>query len=328
MAPTNKYSSDTPRDGVPRGNSDANRMGFSKLDAGEKSSAGNLNAQPAMAAIPPKRRKPIERKFNIAELIKIMYRGRWIILTTFVLAFAYSVYSTYSKPYIYGSSARMFIEKPPGGSQIAQIVTSPEAEDHSISNEVQFFKSHIVGGHVARLLHEYGSGDWQELDSLFIHAFGSTNAVPPDPRQVAMLHIVDNPKLPHKAGIADTNTIEERASDAVTISADPSNDYLVVTSEGYTPLDAAFVANLYIACFVMDDQARVRANSAALRSYLFTQKERSFDTLRRVENKLRDYMGTTNGMSAEDIAKSITTEYQDFKEKRQLVDVDLGLRKK
>ena len=258
----------------------------------------------------------------------MMYRGRWIILSTFVLAFAYSVYSTYSKPYIYGSSARMFIEKPPGGSQIAQIVGSPEAEDHSIANEVQFFKSHIVGGHVARLLHEYAMGDWHEVDSLFIHAFGSTNAVPPDPRQLAILRIVDNPKLPHKPGIADTVTLETRAADAVSISADPSNDYLVVTSEAYTPLDAAFVANLYIACFVMDDQARVRANSAALRQYLFTQKERSFDTLRNVENKLRDYLGETNGMSAEDIAKAITSQYQDFKEKRQLVDVDLGLRKK
>jgi len=224
MAPTNNYSSEIPRDGIPRGTSDANQMGFSKLSPGEKLSAGNFNAQPASAAIPPKRRKPIERKFNISELIKIMYRGRWIILTTFVLAFAYSVYSTYSKPYIYGSAARMFIEKPPGGSQIAQIVASPEAEDHSIANEVQFFKSHIVGGHVARLLHEYGSGDWQEVDSLFINAFGSASAVPPDPRQLAILRMVDNPKLPNKPGLADTNPLEKLAADAVTLSADPSND--------------------------------------------------------------------------------------------------------
>ena len=258
----------------------------------------------------------------------MMYRGRWIILSAFVLAFVYSVYSTYSKPYIYGSSARMFIEKPPGGSQIAQIVGSPSAEDHSIANEVQFFKSHIVGGHVARLLHEYAAGDWHEVDSLFINAFGSTNDVPPDPRQLAMTRIMDNPKLRFKPGIADTNTLEARASDAVTIAADPSNDYLVVASEAYTPLDAAFVANLYVACFVMDDQARVRTNSAALKQYLFTQKERSFDTLRNVENKLRDYMGETNGMSAEDIAKNITNQYQDLLQKRGLIEIDLGLRKK
>ena len=78
----------------------------------------------------------------------------------------------------------------------------------------------------------------------------------------------------------------------------------------------------------MDDQARVRANSAALRNYLFVQKQRSFDTLRGVENKLRDYLGETNGMSATDIAKSITTQYQDLKEKRGMVQIDLGLRQK
>jgi|GEM_PF-269268 len=352
MAPTNKYPSIPPGDDLPGGSprrdasrKDANDRSANDRSANDRSSSDNASAENSMgfsklspaehshrtvpvASAPAKRRKPIERKFNVSELIKMMYRGRWIILTTFVLAFAYSVYSTYSKPYIYGSSARMFIEKPPGGSQIAQIVGAPSAEDHSISNEMQFFKSNIVGGHVARLLHEYAMGDGHELDSLFLNAFGSINAIPPDPRQVAIIHAVDNPKLPSHPGFADTNTLEARASDAVNIAGDPSIDYLVVTSEGYTPIDAAFVANLYVACFVMDDQARVRANSAALKSYLFTQKERSFDTLRHVENKLRDYMGETNGMSAEDIAKGITAQYQELKQKRQLIEIDLGLRQK
>ena len=222
----------------------------------------------------------------------------------------------------------MFIEKPPGGSQIASIMASPEAQDHSIANEMQFFKSHIVGGHVARLLHEYAEGKWQEVDSLFVTAFGSADAVPPDPRQLSVLRMVDNPKIRNIPGIPDTNTLEARASDAVSIAADPSNDYLIVTSEAYTPLDAAFLSNLYIACFVMDDQVRVRSNSTALRNYLFTQKQRSYDTLQNVENQLRNYLGTTDGMSAEDIAKSITAQYQNMLEKRTLVQIDLGLRQK
>src|SRR5262249_4560141 len=153
--------------------------------------------------------------------------------------------------------------------------------------------------HVARLLHDYADGKWQETDSLFTDAFGVMKSLPPDPKQLSITRIVDNPKLRNRSGIADTGTIEGRATAAVTIAPDPSNDYLVVTSEGSSPLDAAFVANLYIACFIKDNQARVRANSIALKAYLFEQKERSFDTLRRIENKLRAYLGETNGMSAE-----------------------------
>ena len=311
---------------IPAGGPLPNAFGFSKLSAGD--SADSRAFAPIPAGSLPKRRKPVERKLNVAELIKVMYRGRWIILTSFVVVFAYSVYSTYSKPYIYGSSTRMFLDKPPGGTQVAQIVGGDNQEDHSIANEVQFFRSHIVGQHVARLLHEYAEGNGTEIDSLFTLAFGSTKDLPPDPRQIAVIRINDNPKLPAKKGIPDLGTLEVRAASAVAIAPDGTNDYLLVTSEAYTPLDAAFLANLYVAVFVNDNQARVRENSANLKAYLFAQKERSFDTLRKVENRLREYLGETNGMSAEDIAKNVTNQYQDLKQKRVLVEVDLNLRKR
>ncbi len=331
MDSTDKYSSQSGED-QPSGGKDKlnpNQWGFSKFGASDSPSAEPRPSAPQVpASVAPKRRKPAERKLNFSELIKVMYRGRWIVLTAFVIAFTYTVYSTYSKPYIYGSSARMFIDRPKGGSEVAQIVGGPTSEDHSIANEMLFFKSHIVGSHVGRLLHQYAQGNWQEIDSLFTDAFHSTKDVPPDPRQLAVIRMVDNPKLKPIPGIPDTATLEERASQAVNVAAEASNDYLDVSSEAYTPLDAAFLCNLYIACFVKDDRVRVRENSDDLKNYLFAQKERSFDTLRRVENDVRNYLGVTNGMSVEDLAKSLTDQYEDMSKKRQLIEVDLGLREK
>ncbi len=263
-----KYSSLPSEDQSSGGKDDPkpNQWGFSKFGASEspreepRASAPAVPASPAVpAAMVPKRRKPVERKLNFSELIKVMYRGRWVVLTAFVIAFTYTVYSTYSKPYIYGSSARMFIDRPKGGSEVAQIIGGPTSEDHSMANEMLFFKSHIVGSHVGRLLHQYAEGNLQEIDSLFTDAFHSAKDVPPDPRQLAVIRMVDNPKLKQLPGIPDTATLEERASQAVNIAAEASNDYLDVSSEAYTPLDAAFLCNLYIACFVKDDRvARAR----------------------------------------------------------------------
>ncbi len=327
MAPIDKSDEFSQKEEA-RSGASPNAFGFSKLSSGENPNFG----QSAHHAVPSgpvqKKRKPVERKLNVAELIKVMYRGRWIILSTFIIVFSYSVYSTFSKPYIYGASTRMSLDKPPGGSQIAQIVGGQASEDHSTANEMQFFKSHVVGQHVARLLHDYAEGKWAEIDSLFLSAFHSTKDVPPDPRQLAVIRINDNPKSKLVPGIADLGTLEARASAAVSIAADASSDYLLVASEAYTPIDAAFLANLYVAVFVKDNEARVRANSAALKSYLISQKDRSFDTLRKVESKLRDYLGTTSGMSAEDIAKNVTNQYQELKQKRQLVEIDLNLRRK
>ncbi len=332
MNPADNNSSN-PGDDLPSKGKDKlnpEQWGFSEFGASDAPRAEPRAKAPTLPAnMMPKRRKPAERKLNFSELIKVMYRGRWIVLTSFVIAFTYTVYSTYSKPYIYGSSARMFIDRPKGGSEVAQIVGGPTSEDHSMANEMLFFKSHIVSGHVARLLHQYATGNWQEIDSLFTDAFHSAKDVPPDPRQLAVIRMVDNPKLKSVPGIPDTVTLEERASQAVNIAAEGSNDYLDVSSEAYTPLDAAFLCNLYIACFVKDDRVRVRENFRTdLKNYLFSQKERSFDTLRRVENQLRNYLGETNGMSVEDLAKSVTTQYEEMKAKRQLVEVDLGLRER
>jgi capsular exopolysaccharide synthesis family protein len=330
MEPEDNYSS--PSEDQPSGGKDdpkPNQWGFSKFGASESPREEARASAPAVTpAMMPKRRKPVERKLNFSELIKVMYRGRWVVLTAFVIAFTYTVYSTYSKPYIYGSSARMFIDRPKGGSEVAQIIGGPTSEDHSMANEMLFFKSHIVGSHVGRLLHQYAEGNLQEIDSLFTDAFHSAKDVPPDPRQLAVIRMVDNPKLKPIAGIPDTATLEERASQAVNIAAEASNDYLDVSSEAYTPLDAAFLCNLYIACFVKDDRVRVRENSDDLKNYLFAQKERSFDTLRKVESDVRNYLGVTNGMSVEDLAKSITDQYEEMSKKRQLVEVDLGLREK
>jgi len=119
---------------------------------------------------PQRRRKPTERKLNLTELIKVMYRGRWIILASFVIVFAYTVYSTYSKPYIYSAATRMYLDKPPGSVQMQQVV-GPAPEDHSIGNEMQFFRSRMVAQHVSRLLQEYAHGNRTEIDSLFRDAF-------------------------------------------------------------------------------------------------------------------------------------------------------------
>ncbi|MDP4200582.1 MAG: polysaccharide biosynthesis tyrosine autokinase [Bacteroidota bacterium] len=327
--PKKQTTKSNPQTGNPNtdgSGSPASTFGFSKLTPGDSPNFSRAHVQ--SSSVPTtRRRKPVERKLNFSELIKVMYRGRWILLSTFVIVFAYAVYSTYSKPYIYGSSARLFIDHPPGPTQV-QAMLGPAPEDHSIGNEMQFFKSHVVSQHVARLLRDYALGDRIEIDSLFTDAFGSAKDVPPDPKQLAIIRVNDNPKMPRIRGTVDVATLEARASAAVSVAPEGTNDYLLVSSEAYTPLDAAFLTNLYVVVFVKDNQARVRANSAQLKQYLFDQKQRSFDSLRRVENKLRDYLGTTSGMSAEDIAKSITTQYEDLKQKRQGVEVDLNLRRK
>jgi capsular exopolysaccharide synthesis family protein len=295
-------------------------IGFARLTRDPNAQGPPINAIPQK-----KRRKPLEKKLNLNELVKMLYRGRWIILTTFILVFAYTVYTTYSKPFIYASGTRMFIEKKPVATQLHAIQAD---DDHSISNQIQFFKSHVISQHVARLMHDYALGHRGELDSLFTEYFGSTNAIPPDPAQLAIIRMVDNPKLPAQRGIPPIWMLEARSEAAVSIAPDAGNDYLLVTTEAYTPLDAAFIANVFVVVYAKDNLARSRSNSAALKEFLAAQAKRSADTLYQVESQLKTYLRESNGLSIEQKATELTAQLEQTKIKHENLLIDIAQRQK
>lgn len=306
---------------------DSGQFGFSKLSRPITPipASGPVIDSRMVGDQPRKRRRSAQKKLNVQEVLKMLYRGRWLILGTFLIVFAYTVYTTYSKPFIYASSTKMFIEKPPAAAQLKPLATD---DDHSVANIIQFFRSHIVGKHVAHLIHSYAQGDRREIDSLYREYFGSTAAIPSDPKLLTITRVVDNPKERPIPGYADELMIEGRAASAVSIIPDQNNDYLVVGAEAYTPLDAAFIVNTYVVVFATDQLARARSNAAELKDFLNEQKQRSYDTLYQVESKLKNYLMATNGLSMEARAGELSTQLEQTKLKLANINIDIAQQRK
>ncbi len=296
-----------------------NSNGFAKLTRDDSVIAPAQNS----GAHLKRRKRSLESKLNLSEIVKMLYRGRWIILMTFVLVFAYTVYQTYSKPFVYSSWARMFIEKKPA---MMELKLSASDDDHSVPNQITFFKSHVVSQHVAHLLLEYANGERTELDSLFMEYFGSKAAIPVDRSRIAMIKMQDNPKMPPQSGIPEESVLEGRASNNIKIEADAGNDYLIVTAEGYTPEDAAFLTNIFMVVYAKDNLARSRANSNALKEVLASQVKHSYDTLNQVESQLKDYLRESNGLSIEQRVSELTTQLEQTKLKYNTLLIDIGQR--
>jgi capsular exopolysaccharide synthesis family protein len=307
----------TPNGGGPASPS-GNGLGFSRLTPREgQIGAASATPVPATGGTPnssqpqKRRRKAVESKLNFNEIIKMLYRGRWIILGMFVLFFTYSVYNTYNKPVIFGAGTRLLIEKPPISEKELGPLFS-QREDHSIANQIQFFKSHVVAEHVARVIHKYAQGDRGEIDSLFTEYFKNKDAVPPDPGQIAVIRLVDNPKAEQVKGLADVATIRGRVAAAINIFPEPNNDYLSVAAEAYTPLDAALIVNTYIVVFAKDNLARLRHNNILLKEFIASQKSRSYDTLSKIESELQANMSDGMGLDIESRAGELWKQYEDF----------------
>jgi capsular exopolysaccharide synthesis family protein len=313
--------------GAPTGGPNANGFGFSRLTPREgQNTAPVAVGGPAPAVAPKRKRRSVESKLNFNEIVKMLYRGRWIILAMFVLCFAYTVYDTYNKPFIYAAGTRLLVEKSPvSEKELGPLFKS--SEDHSIANQMQFFKSHVVAEHVASVIHKYVRGDRGEIDSLFTEYFGNTAAVPPDPNQIALTRIEENPKQPHIPGLADVNTIKGRVQAGVAIAPEPNNDYLAVTAEAYTPLDAALIVNTYIVVFAKDNLARMRQNNVALKQFLNTQKGRSYDTLRKIENQLQSNLQNGYSFDIEGRASELIKQIEEFKLRKSYLEISLADRK-
>lgn len=303
----------------------ASGQGFTRLTPRPGSQAG-IPASGGVVAPPKRRRRSLESKLNVGEVVKMLYRGRWIILATFVLFFLYSVYKTYNEPFIYSASTRLLVERNPvENTEVGELF---KKEDHSIENQIQFFKSHVVAEHVARVIHKFVTGDRHEIDSLFSQYYGNIAAVPVDPKQLSVVRIQDNPKLPHVPGIADVNTIRNRVAAAVNIVPEPSNDYLVVSAEAYTPLDAALITNTYIVVFASDNLARLRSNNAALKDFLSTQVRRSYDTLHTIESQLQEHLKDGYGLNVEGRAGELVKQYEETKLQHANLQIAIAKRRK
>lgn len=313
--------------GSPMGNPSGNGSGFSRLTPREGQTPVAAGGHPHLQSGAPKRkRRSVESKLNFNEIVKMLYRGRWIILAMFVLCFAYTVYDTYNKPFVYAAATRLLVEKSPvSEKELGPLFKS--REDHSIANQMQFFKSHVVADHVADVINKYVRGDRGEIDSLFTEYFGDAGAVPPDPNQIALVRIEENPKLPHIEGLADVNTIKNRVQAAVSITPEPNNDYLAVSAEAYTPLDAALIVNTYIVVFAKDNLARLRQNSVALKEFLNTQKGRSYDTLRKIENQLQANLQNGYSFDIEGRASELIKQAEELKMRKSYLEISLADRK-
>ena len=92
-----------------------------------------------------------ERQVTITEYMRVLYRGRWIIVISFLVVMAATIYLTITTEPVYEAVAKLMIEEEGGMSQSLFEVTSYIKREKMINNQVEILKSRTLAEQVIKI---------------------------------------------------------------------------------------------------------------------------------------------------------------------------------
>lgn len=93
-----------------------------------------------------------EQQTNIQDYIRILYRGRWIILISFITVVSFVTYYTLTKTPIYQSTVKVMVKENGGVQKTLFNVTDYMEKDKKINNQVEIIKSRTLAENVLEKL--------------------------------------------------------------------------------------------------------------------------------------------------------------------------------
>lgn len=187
-----------------------------------------------------------EKEVSLQDYLRIIYRGRWIILISFLLIMVATVYFTFTSPPVYESSALLMLAGRPG--QTTALFQNPFMAGNylKVNNEIEVLKSNYLARRVVSRMKSSAIAD-----SLYILGFKEYQQ-----KGVQFPDIVGGIKTGLKRillGPADTSlavidtldrAIVRSLKDATKVEPIRDTEAIRLTVSSVDPYEAAYLANI------------------------------------------------------------------------------------
>lgn len=94
----------------------------------------------------------MESQFSLADYLRILYRGRWIIILSFVIVFLSTVYYTYTTAPVYQATTSVMIENKGRGENSIFEINYLGNQNTAIANQIEILKSRTLAEGVVKRL--------------------------------------------------------------------------------------------------------------------------------------------------------------------------------
>ena len=242
-----------------------------------------------------------EQQVNIQDYLRIVYRGRWIILASFLVVLLITAYITFTSKPVYESTAKIMIESQGSMERTLFDVNYLGNQSTLITNQVEILKSRMLAENVVRFLEAV-----PYRDSLQIFQPNS-----------------DGDYMPFRAQVGWVMSSLE-------VTPKKDTDIIEIKFSASTPFESAQICNVVVETFREANKAFSRSEFKELRQFLEKQLEKKGEELKKSEDALKEYREQQKLVSLDDKTRELISRYAESQAELEaaLVEMEASLEQK
>lgn len=229
-----------------------------------------------------------QRQFSFKDYVHILYRGKGIILLSFLVVFSATVYYTFTALPVYEATGMVMIKEDTGVRRELFRMTSPLQVENRINNQVEILKSLSLAEEVIRQLQASGSADtlWilgkrkrpERFYASWLRALSQWNIFKKE-RKV----------LPDTLNQESTIDIVEQFRKSIFVVPKRNTDMIEVKVRAPSAFEAAFIANTWMKVYQKRDLEESRGEITEILSFLEVKLDSVKKNLSTAEENLKEY---------------------------------------
>ncbi|NOY79342.1 MAG: GumC family protein, partial [Calditrichaeota bacterium] len=243
-----------------------------------------------------------EQEVRLSDYWRIIYRGKWIIILSFLIVVAATAYYSFTTPPTYEASCMVMVDQTGGMTQtLFDISPFGGKQVTMMNNQVQILKSQRLAREVVTNLLRDGY-----KDSLKLFYVEEKNAEPVNYLRLGV----------------------KRLQGALTVDPIRDTDIIKINVKAGSAYEAAFLANRVAKTFQELDRQFSRGEISQVVSFLDDQLKKKEKDLRESEDALRAYQQSSGVFALPDETKELVTQLVDFESQLATARTDLEANKR
>jgi len=247
-----------------------------------------------------------ERQVTFNDYLRIFYRGRWIVMTTFLLVMGLTVYMTFTAMPEYEASAKLMIEDKGGMEQSLFDISSFMKKETMVNNQVEILRSRTLAETVIKRLQE------SEM------AGNLTLLNPPDQRPAGIFSDAGrwiSDLFSFDSDTSDVHTIEDMMvefRERLIIAPIRDTDMIEIKITGSTPKEAAFITNTLAQAYSEKNRLESQQEVRQVKNFLDEQLEIVKTRLSASEESLKQFKEGAKVVALSDETEELIKKMAEF----------------
>ncbi len=247
-----------------------------------------------------------ERHTSFNDYLRIFYRGRWIILTTFMLVMAITAYVTFTATPEYEAAAKIMIEEEGGMEQTIFDIGGFIKQETMVNNQVEILKSRMLAETVVKRLQ---TSEWADRLALLDPPENGSAGLFADAGRWIQDFVGFGGDTAEQHTIDDT--IED-LHDRLTITPIRDTDMIEIKMTGDTPEEAAFVTNTLVTAYSEKNRLESQEEVRQVKNFLDEQLKLVQQQLTNSEEALKNFKEGEKVAALPDETKELIQKMAEF----------------